>query len=107
MNRTQLNEKLLRLGLRLAAVENPSLAPADVAASLGTTTQFVKMWRGRLGSARGSAKGLLDAQRTGRKPKYDGASVMNAVRVCGSVLDAAASLGLHPNTVRRIVNNAQ
>lgn len=107
MNKTQLNEKLLRLGLRLAAVENPNLTPADVAASLGTTTQFVKTWRERLGAARGSAKGLLDAPRTGRKPKHSVADVLAAVKQAGGdILGAAYALTLHPNTVRRIVNNA-
>lgn len=104
---SKLNEKLLRLGLRLAAVENPKLAPADVAATLGTTTQFVKMWRGRLGDARGSAKGLMDAQRTGRKPKYSVEAVLARVsQSAGDVIAAANALQLHPNTVRRIVNNA-
>lgn len=107
MTRKQLNEKLLRLGLRLAAVENPDLTPADVAATLGTTTQFVKTWRGRLGKSRGSAKGLLDAPRSGRKPKYTVDAVVTLVReLRGDIFGAAADLGLHPNTVRRIVNNA-
>lgn len=65
----QQEKRLIKLGRRLAAVEDLSRDPREVATDLGMSMQFVHRWRARLQSKGYRVNGLLDAERAGR-PSY-------------------------------------
>lgn len=62
----KIQTRLLKLGMRLAAVEDPDSDARDVARDIGTTVDFVKRWRQSVKDSRNSIRGLRDAPRTGR-----------------------------------------
>lgn len=65
----QQEKRLIKLGRRLAAVEDLNKDPYQVALDLGVTPQFVARWRARLKAKSYRVNALLDAGRTGR-PSY-------------------------------------